>query len=166
MLFVLFFFFFIFFFFFFNDTATTEIYTLSLHDALPISTEEILAQIEIDKINAKSTAKEIASKHLGKHAINYITILVVIGVVSSQFLEGGALTAVIGLVSTAAMAMIGILQHIVGAKEKEEKPELEIIKSLIKELSDKEDDPMQVDVTDTDVTVTKGESKVTASKKK
>src|SRR5690348_18444885 len=26
-----------FFFFFFNDTATTEIYTLSLHDALPIS---------------------------------------------------------------------------------------------------------------------------------
>src|SRR5215475_15049617 len=31
------FFFFFFFFFFFNDTATTEIYTLSLHDALPIS---------------------------------------------------------------------------------------------------------------------------------
>src|SRR6266700_6993697 len=27
---------FYFFFFFFNDTATTEIYTLSLHDALPI----------------------------------------------------------------------------------------------------------------------------------
>src|SRR2546422_910698 len=30
----------IFFFFFFNDTATTEIYTLSLHDALPISVED------------------------------------------------------------------------------------------------------------------------------
>src|SRR3989449_7767350 len=29
-------------FFFFNDTATTEIYTLSLHDALPIS--QILAE--------------------------------------------------------------------------------------------------------------------------
>src|SRR2546430_12846092 len=28
-----------FFFFFFNDTATTEIYTLSLHDALPILLE-------------------------------------------------------------------------------------------------------------------------------
>src|SRR2546427_10176760 len=27
----------VFFLFFFNDTATTEIYTLSLHDALPIS---------------------------------------------------------------------------------------------------------------------------------
>src|SRR6266545_7293982 len=33
----MFLFFFFFFFFFFNDTATTEIYTLSLHDALPIS---------------------------------------------------------------------------------------------------------------------------------
>src|SRR5438045_8863983 len=30
-------FFSLFFLFFFNDTATTEIYTLSLHDALPIS---------------------------------------------------------------------------------------------------------------------------------
>src|SRR6266498_5816364 len=29
----------VFFFFFFNDTATTEIYTLSLHDALPILRE-------------------------------------------------------------------------------------------------------------------------------
>src|SRR6266496_4780831 len=29
-------FYFLFVFFFFNDTATTEIYTLSLHDALPI----------------------------------------------------------------------------------------------------------------------------------
>src|SRR6266702_8933256 len=29
------------FFFFFNDTATTEIYTLSLHDALPISCSSV-----------------------------------------------------------------------------------------------------------------------------
>src|SRR3712207_8708987 len=29
--------------FFFNDTATTEIYTLSLHDALPISWRQIAA---------------------------------------------------------------------------------------------------------------------------
>src|SRR6266403_6318165 len=31
-----------FFFFFFNDTATTEIYTLSLHDALPISSGPVV----------------------------------------------------------------------------------------------------------------------------
>src|SRR3989442_10557071 len=32
------------FFFFFNDTATTEIYTLSLHDALPISNRVLLCR--------------------------------------------------------------------------------------------------------------------------
>src|SRR5256885_15905913 len=32
------------FFFFFNDTATTEIYTLSLHDALPICAERRLGE--------------------------------------------------------------------------------------------------------------------------
>src|SRR2546429_9689988 len=34
------------FFFFFNDTATTEIYTLSLHDALPICVDFDYRQIE------------------------------------------------------------------------------------------------------------------------
>src|SRR5258707_10925253 len=34
----------VFFFFFFNDTATTEIYTLSLHDALPIWIRAIAGQ--------------------------------------------------------------------------------------------------------------------------
>src|SRR5438270_4076439 len=32
--------------FFFNDTATTEIYTLSLHDALPICTGDIFSNAE------------------------------------------------------------------------------------------------------------------------
>src|SRR2546422_5410313 len=32
------------FFFFFNDTATTEIYTLSLHDALPISLAGVMQE--------------------------------------------------------------------------------------------------------------------------
>src|SRR6266542_6137696 len=40
-------FFFFFFFFFFNDTATTEIYTLSLHDALPINTPDDLKGFKI-----------------------------------------------------------------------------------------------------------------------
>src|SRR3712207_8248584 len=34
------------FFFFFNDTATTEIYTLSLHDALPISGRDSSRRVE------------------------------------------------------------------------------------------------------------------------
>src|SRR5258708_32013426 len=39
------------FFFFFNDTATTEIYTLSLHDALPIYPipVAVLARLAVDR---------------------------------------------------------------------------------------------------------------------
>src|SRR2546429_2985856 len=40
------------FFFFFNDTATTEIYTLSLHDALPISLERTVDS-HISKLRKK-----------------------------------------------------------------------------------------------------------------
>src|SRR2546429_6373542 len=36
-------------FFFFNDTATTEIYTLSLHDALPISASALVTVSAMDK---------------------------------------------------------------------------------------------------------------------
>src|SRR4051812_50176434 len=38
----------VFFFFFFNDTATTEIYTLSLHDALPIFLSFRMQGVEFD----------------------------------------------------------------------------------------------------------------------
>src|SRR5688572_32329157 len=36
-------------FFFFNDTATTEIYTLSLHDALPIFPEPLDRRAHVDR---------------------------------------------------------------------------------------------------------------------
>src|SRR2546429_8857508 len=41
-----------FFFFFFNDTATTEIYTLSLHDALPISDQPSIMEIYNDAVQS------------------------------------------------------------------------------------------------------------------
>src|SRR5256885_13662594 len=40
-----------FFFFFFNDTATTEIYTLSLHDALPIGDCALAAEHWVDQLS-------------------------------------------------------------------------------------------------------------------
>src|SRR2546429_8424720 len=44
------------FFFFFNDTATTEIYTLSLHDALPIY-EAAEAEFEAGEMEKQVQAK-------------------------------------------------------------------------------------------------------------
>src|SRR3712207_7515473 len=49
------------FFFFFNDTATTEIYTLSLHDALPILIKMVLEMQEKQEITSTgATDEEIA----------------------------------------------------------------------------------------------------------
>src|SRR2546426_12131620 len=48
-----------FFFFFFNDTATTEIYTLSLHDALPICLHQHLGP------GAEGALRRGASEGLG-----------------------------------------------------------------------------------------------------
>src|SRR5215216_7305987 len=49
------------FFFFFNDTATTEIYTLSLHDALPIS-EPLL---DADDLSARLAALDVLLRASG-----------------------------------------------------------------------------------------------------
>src|SRR3989440_12811466 len=62
----------IFLFFFFNDTATTEIYTLSLHDALPISDlhdrhrERALGALQLcaaPPTTARSRAAGLAAQH-------------------------------------------------------------------------------------------------------
>src|SRR5258705_6181341 len=49
-------------FFFFNDTATTEIYTLSLHDALPISiiARGLAAELTADTIRAPARVRRTA----------------------------------------------------------------------------------------------------------
>src|SRR5215204_7470965 len=50
------FFFFCFVFFFFNDTATTEIYTLSLHDALPIWCRQVRVADRARKFRAATAS--------------------------------------------------------------------------------------------------------------
>src|SRR5260221_1664901 len=53
---------FLFFFFFFNDTATTEIYTLSLHDALPICTTGCAPSAPIRRRTSGSAAPRRSSR--------------------------------------------------------------------------------------------------------
>src|SRR2546429_7964327 len=59
-----------FFFFFFNDTATTEIYTLSLHDALPISLalRTAAAAMALSKTPLSATAMRALMVHNADHA--------------------------------------------------------------------------------------------------
>src|SRR2546430_16401166 len=57
---------FIIFFFFFNDTATTEIYTLSLHDALPISS---WAGHRLPETTDDRGAAGADDRHHGRHGV-------------------------------------------------------------------------------------------------
>src|SRR5438034_9489970 len=57
--------------FFFNDTATTEIYTLSLHDALPIlprGADGVGGRRAVAKRGARAVGIEIDAPHLAQRS--------------------------------------------------------------------------------------------------
>src|SRR2546430_9176328 len=51
-----------FFFFFFNDTATTEIYTLSLHDALPICSSLVAERMRGDPGITRAGGRQLSEQ--------------------------------------------------------------------------------------------------------
>lgn len=126
----------------------------------PIKLLKAQAKVELDRLEAQATAREVASKAIGKEALLWIFLLVLVGVAASAFLPTDALPAVIGLVATATMALIQMVSGIVTETKKEEKPEVAIIRELIARL-DQREPPMRVDVADGKVTVSKGDDKVT-----
>lgn len=122
------------------------------------------AQAELNRLEAQSTAKEVAGKAIGKQALLYIFLIVVVGVGASIVLEENKIAAVIGMAASALTALIQMLNGIAGASPKQEKPEFEVIKALIDKLDrlDRKEAPMRVDVEGSKVTVRKGDDTVTA----
>src|SRR5258705_14010357 len=53
--------------FFFNDTATTEIYTLSLHDALPISVARGIGRRPRPRTGARQESRHADDDNRGHH---------------------------------------------------------------------------------------------------
>lgn len=123
-------------------------------------------QAELNRLEAQSSAKDVAGKAIGKDGLKYITAIVVIGVLSSLALDTDKIAAVMGLLGASLTALISMLASIAGASEKEEKPEFAVIKELIGKLDrlDRKEMPMRVDVEGDHVTVTKGDDVVRASK--
>jgi ABC-type proline/glycine betaine transport system ATPase subunit len=124
------------------------------------------AKVELGKMEANSPAKDVAGRAIGKHGLFYITLIVVIGVGASLFLEESKIAAVMGLLGSALVALISMLNGIAGANAKEERPEFDVMKQLIDKLDklDREEQPMRVDVVGDKVTVTKGADKVSAAR--
>ena len=124
------------------------------------------ARAELQRLEAQSSAKEVAGKAIGKHGLAYITAIVVVGVGASLALDESKIAAVIGLVSAALTALISMLNGIAGASPKQDKPEFEVMRQLIDKLDrlDRKELPMRVDVEGDKVTVTKGDDTITARK--
>jgi hypothetical protein len=126
------------------------------------------AKIELARMEAQSPAKDVAGKAIGKNGLPYITAIVVIGVVASIFLEEGKMAAVMGLLGASLTALISMLNGIAGTAPKQERPEFEVIKTLIDRLDRIADkaEPMAVTVDGDRVTVRKGDDIVTTGKGK
>jgi hypothetical protein len=128
-----------------------------------ISVLKTQAQVELQRLHAQSTAKEVAGKAIGEGGLFYITLIIAIGVGASLALEESKIAAVMGLLGAALTALISMLNGIAGANPKQEKPEFEVMRQLIDKLDrlDRKEPPMSVTVEGSRVTVTKGEDKVT-----
>jgi hypothetical protein len=131
-----------------------------------ISVLKTQAQVELQRLHAQSTAKEVAGKAIGEGGLFYITLIIAIGVGASLALEESKIAAVMGLLGAALTALISMLNGIAGASPKQDKPEFEVMKQLIDKLDklDREEQPMRVDVVGDKVTVTKGADKVSAAR--
>jgi hypothetical protein len=117
------------------------------------------------RMEASTPAKEVAGKAIGKHGLFYITLIVVIGVVSSLFLEENKIAAVMGLLGASLTALISMLNGIAGATPKQDKPEFEVMKQLIERLDRMADrDPMSVSVEGDKVVVRKGDESFTSKR--
>lgn len=121
------------------------------------------AKAELNRLEAQSTAKEVAGKAIGKQGLFYITFIVVIGVLASLALEESKIAAVMGLLGAALTALISMLNGIAGASPKQDKPEFEVMRQLIEKLDklDRKEPPMKVEVEGTKVTVRKGDDVIT-----
>jgi hypothetical protein len=124
------------------------------------------ADVELKRLHADNSAKEVAGKAIGEGGLFYITLIITIGVGASIVLEADKIAAVMGLLGAALTALISMLNGIAGTAAKQERPEFDVMKQLIDKLDklDRKEQPMKVTVEGDKVTVAKGEDTVTTSK--
>jgi hypothetical protein len=124
------------------------------------------AEVELKRLHAENSAKEVAGKAIGEGGLFYITLIIAIGVGASVVLDNDKIAAVMGLLGAALTALISMLNGIAGTAPKQEKPEFEVIKNLIDKLDrlDRKEPPMRVTVEGDKVTVAKGDDSITTSK--
>lgn len=120
--------------------------------------QEVDAEVKLIEAKTK-TAKEQASRRIGNWGMPALIILVGMGIGSSLVLSVEALPAVIGLVSTVAMATITMLQGITGTKEEGEKAQADLMKDMIAQMNQSKGGT-EVIVGEDGVSVQSGDTKI------
>lgn len=123
-----------------------------------LTPEQVDAQVKLIEAKTK-TAKEQASKRIGTWGMPTLVALVAMGIGSSLLLSTEALPAVIGLVSTVAMATITMLQGITGTKDEAEGKQADMMKELIAQMNQK-GGGTEVIVGEDGVSVQSGDTKI------
>src|SRR5580692_667106 len=124
------FYFFFYFFFFFNDTATTEIYTLSLHDALPIwrriaaDAVDAIEPAEQDRLGVAGIGETVVgprqillrnrAHHIRRHQHHQLGLLIDIVAALEQRSENGKL----GQARQAVDRLLGLILDHAGHRQR------------------------------------------------
>lgn len=130
-------------------------------DKKKLTPDQIDAEVKLIEARTK-TAKEQASRRIGIWGMPTLIVLVGMGIGSSLVLTTEALPAVIGLVSTVAMATITMLQGITGTKEEAEDKQAQLMEKMVDRMG--EEKGTEVVVGEEGVQVQSGNTKIVNKK--
>lgn len=113
---------------------------------------------EIKKLEASQPAYMVAGRHIGRHGLIYLTVIVLAAMLSAYILTPAKLTPVIGLVTLVCATILNVMLQIISVPEKTRKPpEYDVIERLIDKLDKVSHDvPASLKIDGHDVTITKG----------
>jgi hypothetical protein len=122
--------------------STSETTDKSAKEAqLLANTKEAIAlkvtegRLEVQKIKALESAKEVAGKHLAKFGAFYLMIMVLVFIISSSYLPGDSIAVIAGLVTLVVTNISGILKSI-STDEAEVKDPIELMYDIAEKNSE------------------------------
>jgi|TARA_A100001515_G_C4522411_1_gene193986 hypothetical protein len=116
------------------DKAAKEAQLLaSTSEAIALKVTE--GKLEVQKIKALESAKEVAGKHLAKFGAFYLMVMVLVFILSASYLPGDSIAVIAGLVTLVVTNISGILKSI-STEESEQKDPIELMYDIAEKNSE------------------------------
>src|SRR3712207_3097652 len=108
---------------FFNDTANTEIYTLSLHDALPILASRLIYGMARQGVVPRSLGLVLVGRRSPWAAIVFTTVLALVLILVVSRLAETAVTALAGTTALLLLVVFSVVNVAVLVLRREPRPD-------------------------------------------